>query len=89
MEEESEQEQDANALHQQLPSSLVCYKTNTLQMSLHNLLESILEGGGGLLGFCPLQLSLHNLLVQEVFWRGGVAFTCFSRENYKEGHVWL
>jgi len=30
MEEESEQEQDANVLHQFLPSSLVCYKTNTL-----------------------------------------------------------
>jgi hypothetical protein len=35
-------------------------------------------------GFCPLQLSLHNLVVQEAFWRGGVVFACFSRENDKE-----
>jgi hypothetical protein len=37
MDEESEQEQDANALHQQLPWSLVCYKTNTLQSCLRKL----------------------------------------------------
>jgi hypothetical protein len=28
-------------------------------------------------------------LVQEAFWRGGVAFVCFSRENNKEAHMWL
>ena len=40
MEEESEQEQDTNALHQQLPSSFICYKTNTLQPCLHKLVFS-------------------------------------------------
>ncbi len=53
MDEESEQEQDANALHQQLPSSFVCYKTNTLQSYLRKLFlqKAYWKGGVSVLGF--------------------------------------
>ena len=53
MEEESEQEQGANALHQQLPSSLGCYKTNTLQSCLRKLFlqKAYWKGGVSVWGF--------------------------------------
>jgi hypothetical protein len=53
MEEESEQEQDGNALHQQLPSSFVCYKTNTLQSCLRKLFlqKAYWKGGVSVWGF--------------------------------------
>jgi hypothetical protein len=53
MEEESEQELDANALHQKLPSSFVCYKTNTLQSCLRKLFlqKAYWKGGVSVWGF--------------------------------------
>jgi hypothetical protein len=54
-EEDIEQQQYVKTLHQQLPSSPVCFKSNTLLPCLRCL------------GLCPLQMCLRKLLVQEAF----------------------
>jgi hypothetical protein len=94
----AEHQEDTKALHQQLPSSLVYYKTNTLQPYLRKgFLQRAYWKGGVSPGLtvwefvcCIWGFSLHPLC-RKLFGRGGVVIAVFQERKttfWYESTVW-
>ena len=78
--EESEQQQGVKTVHQQLPSSPVCFKSNTLQPCLRKLFlqKTYWKGVVVVWGFVRCSCVSANSLCRKSFERAGVCCMFFA-----------
>ena len=93
--EESEQQQGVKTVHQQLPSSPVCFKSNTLLPCLLKLFFQKAYGKGGVSvwGYVRYRCASTNSLCRKLFEKGGVLLSVFRSAimstDYRLGSSWV
>ncbi len=92
--EESELQQGVKTVHQQLPSSPVCFKSNTLLPCLLKLLFQKAYGKGGVSvwGYVRYRCASANSLCRKLFEKGGVwsVFrSAIMSTDYRLGSSWV
>ena len=77
--EESEQQQGVKTVHQQLPSSPICFKSTTLLLCLLQLFFQKAYGKGGVSvwGYVRCRCASANSLCRKLFEKRGGVVVCF------------